>query len=191
MPEIRVRWSEQEARKPYARPFMVAFDDDAGGSLGAVAVSGADLLYYRQFQAAVLALAGELFSLSPVDADPDPQRAWLDLIASLLPPLEALELHPTSTFDHERGRVFQVEAAIPGRTDPARLDGSAVLDYQELQAALAHQTGRLYRNPVVEAIADPAERHRAWLAVLAGSLSRPAEDEAMTTSWPWRPKSAP
>ena len=65
MPAISVRWSEQEARKPYARPFMVSFTDDAGEPSGAVAVSGADLLYYRQFQTAVLALAGELF----VDAE--------------------------------------------------------------------------------------------------------------------------
>jgi hypothetical protein len=50
MPAISVRWSEQEARKPYARPFMVSFTDDAGGSLGAVAVSGSDLLYHRQFR---------------------------------------------------------------------------------------------------------------------------------------------
>ncbi len=30
MPSMRVRWSESEARKPYARPFMVTFSGDDG-----------------------------------------------------------------------------------------------------------------------------------------------------------------
>jgi len=47
MPAITVRWSEQEARKPYARPFMVSFAGDDGEVIGSVAVSGADLLYHR------------------------------------------------------------------------------------------------------------------------------------------------
>ncbi|HYA00454.1 MAG TPA: hypothetical protein VEK76_08900 [Candidatus Binatia bacterium] len=191
MPEISIRWSEHEARKPYARPFMVAFHDDAGEWLGAVALSGADLLYYRQFQAAVLALSGELFADDATETAPDPQRAWLDRLAPLLPGMDELRMRPVSSFDHDRGRVFHVEAARPGTGEPARLDAPAVLEYQELQAALAHQTGRLYRNPEIEAVADPAERHRAWLSFLASALARPEEGEAMTVTWPWRPAPAP
>ena len=88
MPAISVRWSEQEARKPYARPFMVSFADDAGEVIGSVAVSGADLLYYRQFQAAVLALAGELFVDGALDAEPDAQAAWLERLSALLPAVD-------------------------------------------------------------------------------------------------------
>ena len=94
MPALSIRWSEQEARKPYARPFMVSFTDDAGEPAGAVAVSGADLLYYHQFQIAVLALAGELFADAGVDSQTDPQAAWLERLSGLLPAVESLELHP-------------------------------------------------------------------------------------------------
>jgi hypothetical protein len=191
MPAIGVRWSEHEAPKPYARPFMVSFLGDGGVPLGAVAVSGADLLYYRQFQAAVLALSGELFTDPAVEASGDPQRAWLDLLSGLLPPIATLTLRPSSSFDHEQGRIFWVEAAIPGLGDPVALDASAVLEYQDLQAALAHRSGGLYRNRGVEAVADPSDRHRAWLAELAGVLQRPAADEAMTVDWPWRPRPVP
>ncbi len=68
MPSIRIRWSEQEARKPYARPFMVTFTGDDGTDVGSVALNGADLLYYTQFQTAVLSLAGELFVDTAVEA---------------------------------------------------------------------------------------------------------------------------
>ena len=85
MPSLRVRWSEQEARKPYARPFMVTFTADDGTDVGSVALNGADLLYYTQFQTAVLSLAGELFVDAAVEASGDPQRAWLDRIAGLMP----------------------------------------------------------------------------------------------------------
>jgi hypothetical protein len=188
MAAIGVRWSEHEAPKPYARPFMVSFTGDGGVSLGAVAVSGADLLYYRQFQAAVLALSGELFVHPEVDADADPQRAWLDELSGLLPSIASLSLRPASTFDHERGRVFRVEAMIPGHPEPMPLEASAVLEYQDLQAALAHQSGRLYRSGGVEAVADPSDRHRVWLAALGGLLERPDADEAMTVDWPWHPR---
>ena len=147
MPKISVRWSEQEARKPYARPFMVSFWDDAGEPVGAVAVSGADLLYYRQFQVAVLALAGELFAGRGDRLERGPSGgAWLERLATLLPAIGSLELHPVSTFDHDRGRVFHVEARVPGRAEPAHLEAATVLEYQELQATLAHQTGGLYRD---------------------------------------------
>lgn len=191
MPAIGVRWSEHEAPKPYARPFMVSFTGDGGASLGAVALSGADLLYYRQFQVAVLALSGELFVHPEVDADADSQRAWLDELSGLLPSIASFALRPTSTFDHERGRVFRVEAMIPGRTEPLLLDASVVLEYQDLQAALAHQSGGLYRNRDVEAVADPSDRHHVWLAALGGLLERPDADEAMTFDWPWRPRPVP
>jgi hypothetical protein len=191
MPGISVRWSEQEARKPYARPFMVSFADQAGAPLGAVAVSGADLLYYHQFQISVLALSGELYADAEVDSQADAQAAWLERLSTLLPAVESLELHPVSSFDRDRGRVFHVEARVPGCAEPARLEALTVFQYQELQAGLAHQTGRLYRNLAIERIADPSERQRAWLAVLSGSLDRPAEDEAMARDWPWRPRPAP
>ncbi|HAW10461.1 MAG: hypothetical protein ABSC16_06080 [Candidatus Dormibacteria bacterium] len=191
MPAISVRWSEQEARKPYARPFMVSFADDAGEVIGSVAVSGADLLYYRQFQAAVLALAGELFVDGALDAEPDAQAAWLERLSALLPAVESLELRPVSTFDHDRGRVFHVEARVPGCPDPARVEAPAVLEYQELQATLAHQTGRLYRNRDIEAVVDPDQRQRAWLRLLGDLLERPGADEAMAGAWPWRPRPAP
>jgi hypothetical protein len=191
MPAISVRWSEQEARKPYARPFMVSFSDDGGASLGAVAVSGADLLYHRQFQVAVLALAGELFVPEEATTEADAQAAWLDRLAALMPVVDTVEMHPVSSFDHERGRVFHVEARVPGCSEPARLEAAAVLEYQELQAMLAHQTGRLYRNPSIEAIAGPEERLGAWLQVLAAALERPSADEAMAVEWPWRPRPAP
>jgi hypothetical protein len=191
MPAISVRWSEQEARKPYARPFMVSFSDETGASLGAVAVSGADLLYYHQFQIAVLGLAGELFADAEVDARTDAQAAWLERLSTLLPPVEELELRPVSSFDHDRGRLFHIEAVIPGSAEPALLEAPTAFQYQELQAAVAHQTGRLYRNLAVEEISDPAERQRAWLRVLGVALDRPAEDEAMAREWPWRPRPAP
>jgi hypothetical protein len=188
MPEISVRWSEQEASKPYARPFMVSFTDDAGASLGAVAVSGSDLLYYRQLQVAVLALTGELFADAAVDAATDTQAAWLERLSSLLPAADGLHLRPVSTFDHDRGRAFHVEARIPGSSAAARLEAPAVLEYQELQAGLAHQTGRLYRNRAIEGVEEPEDRRRAWLAVLGDLLERPGEDEAMALDWPWKPR---
>jgi hypothetical protein len=191
MPAISIRWSEQEARKPYARPFMVSFADDAGESAGAVAVSGADLLYYHQFQIAVLALAGELFADAGVDSQADPQAAWLERLSGLLPAVESLELHPVSSFDHERGRLFHIEARVPGSPEPARLEAPTVFQYQELQAILAHQTGCLYRNRAIESIADASERQRVWMNILGSSLDRPGEDEAMSGAWPWRPRTAP
>ena len=191
MPSIGVRWSEHEAPKPYARPFMVTFLDDDGAPLGAVAVSGADLLYYRQFQVAVLTLCGELFTDPRVEAAADPQRVWLDILSGLLPPVASLTLRPVSSFDHERGRVFQVDAALAGLADPVRVEAAAILEYQDLQAALAHRSGALYRDRDLEAVADPSDRHRAWVAVLAGMLLRPGEYEAMAAAWPWRPTPVP
>jgi hypothetical protein len=181
---LRLRWSEHEARKPYARPFMVSFLDDAGEILGSVAVNGPDLLYRRQFGAAVAALSGELLIVDSVDSAIDPQRAWLETLTPLLPAAPPLRVAPRSTFDHERGRVFGFEVAGDGVA--AAVDGTTLLEYQDFQAALAHQTGRLLRVPVVEAIDDPAPRHRAWLAWLREVVARPSDDEAMSAHWPWR-----
>jgi hypothetical protein len=186
MPHLSLRWSEHEARKPYARPFGVGFAADDGSSLGAIAVSGADLLYYRQFQVAVLTLGGELFLDPAIDSQADPQRAWLDRLTELLPAAGGLRLRPVSSFDHERGRIFHIEADLDGRQAAASLEAAVVFEYQDLQAALAHQTGSLFRDRAVEAVADPAARQAAWLEALAGLVERPPEQEAMTVAWPWR-----
>ena len=185
MPRLEVRWSEHEARKPYARPFGVSFVGDDGSSLGSVAVSGADLLYYRQFQAAVLALSGELFEDHPLRDSGDPQRAWLDRIAGVLPASPWFEAAMSSTFDHERGRVFHCEISLDA-DGAATVDAHTLLDYQEFQAALAHQTGRLYRDMSVEDVDDPHRRHAAWLRRLRDCVRRPQPGEAMAPEWPWR-----
>jgi hypothetical protein len=185
MATLRLRWSEHEARKPYARPFMVSFVDDAGTPLGSVALNGSDLLYCRQFGSAVAALCGELFLLESVDAAPDPQRAWLEMLVPLLPATHVTGVMPRSTFDHESGRVFGFEVVCadgPG----AVVDAPTLLEYQDFQAAIAHQTGRLLRVAAVEEIDDPARRRHAWLLWLRGVVARPAPDEAMAAGWPWR-----
>jgi hypothetical protein len=181
---LRLRWSEHEARKPYARPFMVSFVDDDDDVLGSVALSGADLLYSRQFCVAVAALSGELFRLDQVDAAPNPQRAWLEILTGLMPGTEVAGVTPRSTFDHDAGRIFGFEVACTGGT-VAVVDAPTLLEYQEFQAALAHQTGRLLRVPVVEAVDDSEPRRRAWLLWLSGVVSRPGPEEAMAAEWPW------
>ena len=184
MPSMRIRWSEQEARKPYARPFMVTFTGDDGSDVGSIALNGADLLYYTQFQTAVLSLAGELFVDPAVESSSDPQRAWLDRIAGLMPAVGLLGITPRSTFDDKQGRVFRlVINADGGRA--AIVDASGLLEYQELQAVLAHQTGGLFRDLAVEAVEDPADRRRAWIGALRMLMSRPDPDEAMNEAWHW------
>ena len=184
MPSLRVRWSESEARKPYARPFMVTFVADDGADIGSVAVNGADLLYYSQFQAAVLALTGELFADRAVEAAADPQGAWLDSLGALLPTLDGIAVTPASTFDEHHGRVFRF--SVTSGASAASVDAAGLLDYQEVQALLAHQTGRLYRDPGIESVADPAARRIAWTAALTRVVSRPEPGEAMSERWPWR-----
>ncbi len=184
MATLRLRWSEHEARKPYARPFMVSFVGDAGDDLGSIAVSGADLLYWRQFGAAVAALSGELFVLDAVDSAADPQRAWLETLAPLLPAATGLRITPRSTFDHERGRIFGF--VVSGAGAEAVVDGPTLLEYQDLQAALVHQTGRLLRVAAVEQHDDAGPRRRAWMTWLRDVVERPGADDAMTTEWPWR-----
>ena len=184
MASLRIRWSESEARKPYARPFMVTFAAGDGADVGSVAVSGADLLYYSQFQAAVLALTGELFTDFAVEAAPDPQGAWLDSLAALLPALPEITVTPASSFDEHHGRVFRFTVSAGGST--ATVDAAGLLEYQEFQALLAHQTGRIYRYLDIEAIADAGARRTAWNAALTRLVSRPAPGEAMSEVWPWR-----
>ncbi len=164
---------------------MVSFVDNDGADLGSVAVNGADLLYWRQFGGAIAALSGELFILDEVDAAADPQRAWLDVLEPLLPPAASMSVTPRSTFDHERGRVFGFVVTGAGGAD-AVVDGPTLLEYQDFQAALAHQTGTLLRVAEVESSSDAAPRRRAWLGWLRGVVDRPGDDEAMTVSWPWR-----
>jgi hypothetical protein len=181
---MRIRWSEQEARKPYARPFMVTFTGDDGTDVGSVALNGADLLYYTQFQTAVLSLAGELFVDPALEASVDPQRSWLDHIAGLMPAITVTGITPRSTFDDNQGRVFRmVVAAEGGRA--AIVDASGLLEYQELQAVLAHQTGALFRDLAVEAVDDPGERRQAWIGALRLLVSRPDSGEAMNEAWHW------
>jgi len=184
MPSMRVRWSESEARKPYARPFMVTFSGDDGADVGSVALNGADLLYYTQFQAAVLSLAGELFVDTAVEASADPQRAWLDRVAGLVPAVGEISITPRSTFDEHQGRVFRmVITTSDART--AVVDAPGLLEYQELQAVLAHQTGCLYRDLAIEAVEDISARRRAWMGALRLLVNRPDPDEAMNEAWHW------
>lgn len=185
MPSLQLRWSEHEARKPYARPFMVTFVNAEGEQLGSIAVSGADLLYWRQFVAAVAGLTGELFVHDQVDAAPDPQRAWLEKLTQMMPAAGEVSITPASTFDHERGRVFGFRVTSAGDRHGV-VDARTLLEYQELQAAIAHQCGRLLRVAAVEAIDDPAPRQRAWLDWLSDTVARPGVEEAMSREWPWR-----
>jgi hypothetical protein len=182
---LSVRWSEHEARKAYARPFGVSFTDAAGSALGGVAVSGADLLYYRQFKAAVLALAGELFADAAVDSSADQQRAWLDRVGELIPRAGELRVRPKSSFEHERGRTFRFSVERDSAV-LAEVDAPTLLEYQEFQAAVAHQAGVLYRLTEVETVQDPARRAVTWERALRRIVARPDAAEAMAESWPWR-----
>ena len=185
MAGLQIRWSEHEARKPYARPFMVSFVADDGTVLGSVAVSGADLLYLRQFQAAVLALTGELFLDDSLSTAPDPQRAWLDRIATLLPPLGEFTVLPESAFDEHRGRAFHFSVRVEGR-ERCTVDAATLLEYQDFQATLAHQAGALHRDDSVESVDDVNARAAAWIHVLRRRVQRPEPGEAMSEAWPWR-----
>jgi hypothetical protein len=184
MPQISIRWSEHEAGKPYARPFAVRFHEREA-MLGAVATSGADLLYYRQFQLSVLSLCGELFRDPAIESHADPQRAWLDRLGELLPPApEALRLRPASTFDHDRGRTFHIEA--DGLPTSVHLPTASLIDYQEFQATIAHKGGCLFRARQVEDEEEPSRRQALWLDVLETILERPQAADLMAESWPWR-----
>ena len=186
MPDFSVRWSELEARKPYASPFGVTFLDDTGATAGGIAVNGPDLLYYRQFQHAVLRLAGELFAHPAAEAAADAQRAWLDLLGDRIPAIAPLDVVPASFFD-ERASERRFHVTVHRHEAPGVvLDASSLLDYQEFQAMLAHNSGCLYRDLDIEAIDDPELRRRAWFGVLQGLVRRPRSDDAMAEAWPWR-----
>ncbi len=165
-----MRWSHQEAVKPYARPFGVIFRDPKGVAVGGVAVNGPDLLYYRQFQAAVLDLTGELFLDEAVESAPDPQAAWLEEISALLPPVEECTIRVLSNFDDDNGRTYRFAVG----EDSGGLNARQLLEYQEFQAVVAHKTGALYRNSSVEKIADFNQRQTAWVAELGRLLHRTA-----------------
>jgi hypothetical protein len=184
MSRLAVRWSEAEAGKPYARPFMVTFVDGGGDAAASIAVSGSDLLYYRQFQAAVLALAGELFHDDSVESSGDPQRAWLDRLGATIVTIDDVGVVPESKFDEHHGRAFTFRVESAGKR-PAHVDARTLTDYQELQAALAHQSGCLFRDRLVETIDDAQQRSAAWVASLRLRLARPAPDEAVAAVRPW------
>jgi hypothetical protein len=186
---LHIRWSEHEARKPYARPFGVSFLADDGASVGSVAVNGSDLLYYRQFQAVVLQLAGELFIDERVDAAADPQRAWLDVVSAALPQVGRIDATPESSFSESDGRAFDLSVILDDDL-AVRVSAATLLEYQEFQASVAHQSGRLYRNRPVEAVDDPLERHLAWMAALWARpkqeqrrCSTPCPGEASSLGW--------
>jgi hypothetical protein len=186
VPDFTIRWSAIEARKPYASPFGVTFLDDDGEGIGGLAVNGQDLLYYSQFQQAVLRLAGELFGVDQVDTAADPQRAWLDRLSTKVPALDGLEVQPASYLDetaHERRFRFSVLAGAA--RDEVVVSAATLADYQELQAALAHLTGRLFRDPAIEAVEDPEQRRLAWMAALRRVVRRPGPDDRIAEAWPW------
>ena len=186
VPDLAIRWSELEARKPYASPFGVMFLDDGGRSAGGIAVNGPDLLYYTQFQQAVLRLAGEVFIHPAVAGASDAQRAWLDQLTARMPAVTPLEILPASELDEQSGeRRFRFTVRLQPLGE-CRLDASALAEYQEFQAAVAHATGRLYRNGAVEDVDSPQRRSAAWLAVLRDLLRRPGPDDAMAGEWPFR-----
>lgn len=164
---------------------MVTFVDADGEQLGSVALSGSDLLYWRQFVVAVAALTGELFIHDQVDSAADPQRAWLQKLTQMMPAAENIAVRPRSSFDHEHGRVFGFEVSC-GDDRSAVVDSRTLLEYQDFQAAIAHQCGRLLRISPVEDLDDRAQRQRAWLAWLSDAVARPGVEEAMSRTWPWR-----
>ncbi len=107
------------------------------------------------------------------------------MLTPLLPDTGHISVSPRSTFDHERGRVFGFVVTGAG-TAEAVVDAATLLEYQDFQAALVHQTGRLLRVAAVEEVEDAAPRRRAWLRWLREVVGRPGADEAMSTTWPWR-----
>jgi len=174
MARFAVRWSHLESRTPGARPFGVTFREPVGGSAPGLTVDGSDLLFYEQFRAAVLAMLGIVYSEPRAEASDDVQRAWLDLLSEELPLAGLRELRAVDAQDEVRG-VHHVFTAVLGGEPPAGAEGleaEQVLDYQLLQAAVAHQTGRLLRDSHIEAITDAALRRRAWAHKVAALLHR-------------------
>lgn len=167
-----IRWSQLEARKPYARPFGVLFADDKGLPTVGLAVDGADLLFYEQFRLAVLTMLGEIFNEPRAEASEDVQRAWLDVISELLPVATVESITPIDAQDELRGLHYRFVVRVVGVADPAQLEAEQVLDYQLFQAIVAHQTGRVLRDAGVESVADPAARRRLWAQRVQALLQR-------------------
>ena len=174
MARFEVRWSHLESRTPGARPFGVIFREPMGGSAAGLTVDGADLLFYEQFRSAVLALLGTVYTEPRVETADDVQRAWLDVLSEELPLASLRELRVTDAQDESRGIHHRFTAVVSGEpwAHAEGLEADQVLDYQMLQAAIAHQTGRLLRYSHIETIADPALRRRAWAQKVAPLLKR-------------------
>jgi hypothetical protein len=172
---FRIRWSQLESQKPFARPLGVLFFDDQGRSLPSVAVSGADLLFYEQFRAEVLSLLGEVFTEPSAETAGDTQRAWLDLLSELLPSADVEGIVPVPVQDADRGVHHVFAITLAGGAERPMLEAEQVLDYQEFQAAVAHQSGRLFRDHEVEAVEDHGARRRLWSTRVSALL--PGADE--------------
>src|SRR5207237_3699493 len=96
-----------------------------------------------------------------------------------------IRVTPESSFRESDGRAFELDVELDADVT-VRVSAATLLEYQEFQAAVAHQSGRLYRNRAVEAVDDPLQRHLAWMAALRQCVRRPAAGEAMAEAWPWR-----
>lgn len=175
MSDDELRWSALESRTPMARPLGLILRDDGAPPRG-LTLTGPDLLFRGAFRAAVLEMLGELLEDPDIDGAPDPQLAWLDRLAGLLPAGEIEAVEPVDHQDPHYGMQyrFAVQLCDSGQDPPALVDAGTLLDYQLLQATLAHQTGRLWRRPDIEAVADPSARRAAWAAALRPLLRPPA-----------------
>ena len=164
--ELELRWSALESRKPHARPFGVVFVQPGRPPRG-LTLTGAELLFYGAFRTAVLEMLGELVDDPDAESAPDPQRAWLDRLAPLLPAAALSSVVPVDHQDERYGMQYRFALRLSGGTGEAPLvDAGTLLDYQLLQAVVAHQTGALLRVAAVEEVEDAAARRAAWIAVL-------------------------
>jgi len=80
-------------------------------------------------------------------------------------------------------RTFEFLGRSPTLTDEP--DAAGLLEYQDLQAVLAHQTGCLFRDQAIEDIEEAAARRRAWIGALRLRVRRPDAGEAMSETWQW------
>ena len=112
-----------------------------------------------------MSLSGEIFVDDTISEAADPQRAWLDRVGALVPRAAEFSAVPSSAFDDHAGRGFHFQIAVGGR-ECCVMDAPTLLEYQEFQATLAHQSGMLYRDAAVEMIDDPQSRHAAWMRAL-------------------------
>ena len=162
-----------ESRTPYARPFGVLFREPGRPPRG-LTLTGAELLFYGAFRTAVLEMLGEIVDDAAAEAAEDPQRAWLDGLAALLPSGTLKAVVPVDHQDPRYGMQYRFEVHLAnGQGDPALADAGTVLDYQQLQAVVAHQTGALVRLPEIESIGDAGVRRAAWIAVVRRLLRAP------------------